>query len=1496
MKMKCLLGAVVVCAAFSVCADVAGRPERKADACIRKASAAPFAGGQRVEAVWSRADTLCGFIIPGALDAAIDSTQAQLLHDANFLYISVRGRFAKGCGIRPVDRRLFRDNNIEVFAAPLEAKRTFRQFALSQEGLFYFGKCEDGARSELPRPEGVETKVSATDGCITYNVKFPLAALNLGNVAPGARIRLMVARNNVCFRDGHKEPSTWGAIPERWDYAKMEHWGEVVFAEDDGTPPATVNSPCDGLKVNYFANPRFDVPGRAWQTMGKGVTQRLETQPMSKEWIIRTTGASYNFLKGVPQVYERSTEYTLEVRARGYGGQSQMNILELYSRDEDGATREGTHIADHVVLDEKFHTYRFPFRSTGKGKPQCMFFYKWEPKNEEGRGIDIESVRMFKGKVNALELRKIVRSGRKVPVGAGVPVPPNPYGHVAKPPRGLMFIRHIRGRREIMEMFEGTGVEVDVLATTAKDQDIYCTDGDVEGIERNLRENRYAFFCIGPSIAANIGAEMAAKVIAAVKNGAGIYLMGIAGKGHFEEMLAESGTRPIGDGDPLAKSYPGSFGGRSSFDPAKHLLEGRYGKGRVMRETWNRPGSLKFTMDGEVYGTTDFPFSAFADPVMMKLFLRLSGLQDVSGAAVAKVEWRLSDPTGMIRADGEAADEAEALARAQASCTASGEYIVALKSVDRSGATVDWCARRFSKEGPSLTLAGERISCSGDESAVLRAEVNGGPGTGSVRWTLEDFSGRIIESGIAAPGAKFEVPTKALFTNKGIVRAYLVPRAELAQQTPGATLAVARMDIYARDRDWQRLGGDFGVGIWGQGTAVSRDSFPLVDRQLQNAGVLCQSLPIGYYSRPERRNITFAMSSGMAVGGGYLGNGDWFYPKQLGDTNVRSKYGPVNTRKGREQIAEYAHAVASKAAKYGPLAYAVCDEPNLSLRFTTDEPDEEPENVAEYRCRMEAKYGTIAEYNRRHGTSRASFAEIGPARIGEARRTGHFAECVEWRNFNVDRWCEAIKTVADGGKAGDPTCRLSLFETFGQTAVAGNDYWKLLTKAGLEFSNEYTSMVYMKRDPIYNFDAFYRSFRPDLRVWGFTGYSLNEIQIRFTPWWFALHRYGGFTWFAVMDWDWRFLDQPTLALTQDAADMKSALEKSRVQDGLGRLCIRYEWAPRQTAIYYSHESMLVSTLLGKERLSYEIGSSGPLHDYMYSRQGAQFTVEDLLYQFDFVAPAQVTAGKLDGVKALIMPRILALSDAEVAKLKAFVAAGGRILADCMPGDYDELGVKRQANPFAPSEVTVTGSNFDDLSPDCKKTVLGFLRASGAAPVLESEGAERLPGREAIHLTDGANDVFAVLRMPLKSSDSATQTFRFPAKRHIYDMRAQKYVGFTDSVTAAVPNGEACLWAALPAKTGKLDVSAPAQVAAGTDLVADIALEGAKGKGVFHVEVVPPSGECRFHMKRNLDATDGKARLVFRMAANDRTGTWTLRVTDVLTGTSVSRGFAVAAAR
>ena len=93
----------------------------------------------------------------------------------------------------------------------------------------------------------------------------------------------------------------------------------------------------------------------------------------------------------------------------------------------------------------------------------------------------------------------------------------------------------------------------------------------------------------------------------------------------------------------------------------------------------------------------------------------------------------------------------------------------------------------------------------------------------------------------------------------------------------------------------------------------------------------------------------------------------------------------------------------------------------------------------------------------------------------------------------------------------------------------------------------------------------------------------------------------------------------------------------------------------------------------------------------------------------WLSPDLLAGGALrrDGVRALIMPHALALSDAEVAAVRAFAAAGGMVLADIPPGAYDGHSRRRRALPL--DQVT--------LLPGLPRAALAArLAAAGEPPV------------------------------------------------------------------------------------------------------------------------------------------------------------------------------------
>ena len=209
------------------------------------------------------------------------------------------------------------------------------------------------------------------------------------------------------------------------------------------------------------------------------------------------------------------------------------------------------------------------------------------------------------------------------------------------------------------------------------------------------------------------------------------------------------------------------------------------------------------------------------------------------------------------------------------------------------------------------------------------------------------------------------------------------------------------------------------------------------------------------------------------------------------------------------------------------------------------------------------------------------------------------------------------------------------------------------------------------------------------------------------------------------------------------------------------------------------------------------------------------------------------------------------------------------------------------------DIKLTGKIFDEMSASCRKELLDWLRSCGVKPLVESAGIVDIPGRETMHFTDGVNQVFPILHNASVSKDDKTQTFVFPLKGHLYDLRKGKYLGKTDRVTCRIPNADAVLFGVYPGKMEKLEITMPSSVKAGGDLRASLSAvldEGVSGRRIYYVQVIDPAGKTGFCMDRCLVAKDGKADFRFRMGFNDPEGVWNLKVTDVLTGMSAERKF------
>jgi len=1468
---------------------------------IRKTAQTPFySNGTRVEAVWNKADTLTGFVNPQAASVEPFATRAQMLYDDNNLYVSLCGTSHPGWKAdRAVQRNLFKDNNFEFFIQPNPSANTYCQIAVSENGQLYTGANRNQA--ELP---GIKKTIVSAKGHWYANLTIPLSSIGMKAPAAAQKLRFNICRYNIDMPKNKEQQSSFAVLDGSPNYHLPDQWNEAVMTPESGTP-MLVQSHSDRVKINILPDPGFDFVRAEFKNPD---IQRVETAPLSDIWLIRATGNAYHFYGlWVDNLLVPGEEYTLRVRGRRIGKEGSFGAIQLV-KTPDGKFKQGGAVAWGIPFTEEFQEYYLPFKAVEN--TVSLPLYRLGTRNKE-TGIEVENISLFKGKISSFEIRKVSRAGiKKIIPGTEISLPENRYGKSPVPLKVLVIGDNLMSLADPREVMDGLNARTDMLTTTGTNADVYYTDENPKEIFDRLERGDYDLYMIGGSrVPPKIGKELAKKIEKNVKNGAGLFLNAPPPYGSLENLIRAASPKAVGTDHYLKQGLPVEFHVRPQqwsawkHDPLANIREGTADKGRVVTaHTAHVHQLFQMRQEPDVYASDRFPWASFNKAWLARIMYYTAagtpqafGPVAVNGASVTakcanmpdgtQVAWEVIDKNGVRNAAGKAIVKAGVVSFTIPEPDMNGNHVLTLYALDKNGATLDYTAKVFEKKGPVIvSLNDNKLYYKGKEKAELSVAVKEfSPGM-TLEWTLEDFSGRILEHGMN--GSKKEliiqVPLESLYTNLGVVAVSL--------KQNGKVLDTRRIPVIAQDRDKARLLDDFTPSIWNFGTDIPQEFSEQCDRQLEKIGFRCYLMPFRQMGD---------LASGMGVGGHFRGGGDMFcgWPQK---NNIRAQQ--FNTAKARGELAERAENYARKDRQLGVVHDALCDEPNLVRPGTGAELDEHPDNIAEFRKRMKEKYVSIEQYNKRMGTTLKSFDEIAPAHVKEARNTGRVGEFIEWRNFNTDRWCEIIKTVSDGAAKGDPNSALSLYNSFGEGALGGNDYWKLLTKAGLNFSQEYTSMVYQGSNPIYEFDEFYRSFRPDMRVWGFTGYFFSRDKSFFQPWWFALHRYGGFTWFAVFSGmgsggggSWLNMLDYTGAYTEDAKNMQEGLEKSNLLNGPGKLFLAYAPAKNDIALYYSHDSTLLAFLRGKETNEGEIHANGPLHDLFYSRNNLRYLLEELLHQYDFLASEQIADGKLSDRKVLFMPGVNTMSDKEVASVKAFLEKGGTVVADFLPGECDELGVKRAKNPFADEKnLLVLGKIFNDKDPAQRRQIFDLLAKAGVKQILENGDVVTVPGREAMHFVDGNMHVFAVLRNQTRSNDSLEQTFRFPLKGHVYDLRSGKYLGETDTVRAQVPLGEASVWGVYPYAVKKVEIAAPSSVKGGTDLVADLSVtvgKGTPGKHVFHAELLPPDGKApRFFLKRNLIGENGKTRLVFRMAENDPKGLWTLRVTDVMTGITADRKF------
>jgi hypothetical protein len=365
----------------------------------------------------------------------------------------------------------------------------------------------------------------------------------------------------------------------------------------------------------------------------------------------------------------------------------------------------------------------------------------------------------------------------------------------------------------------------------------------------------------------------------------------------------------------------------------------------------------------------------------------------------------------------------------------------------------------------------------------------------------------------------------------------------------------------------------------------------------------------------------------------------------------------LNDPQYRARLGEALRERIREAARVGlPYDYCMGDEMSLTHYTAYFDYCFSPHCLARFRQWLQQRYGSLQELNAAWQTNFASWEQVMPMTLDEVRGRANAAPWAEFRTFMNDTLADFFSFVQRTIRQVDPGAPCGLSGTQEPKPGNGMDWWKLSSafsyyhSYNTGWSNEmrrsFAAATGVSQSPYY------------------AGYWQRGRVLEYNFFWCLLHDTKG-----ISCWTTPLLLYPDFCLTEAGEDTRRLLHELR--GGVWDLLRGGQRLHDGIAIHYSQPSISAALLLDHD------GHIAQVRDAWVK------LLEDLGLQYDFVSYEQIEKGELLRVprryRVLILPESIALSPAEVAAIRAFVSAGGTVIADGWCGLMDDKG-RRLAQP------------------------------------------------------------------------------------------------------------------------------------------------------------------------------------------------------------------------
>lgn len=869
-----------------------------------------------------------------------------------------------------------------------------------------------------------------------------------------------------------------------------------------------------------------------------------------------------------------------------------------------------------------------------------------------------------------------------------------------------------------------------------------------------------------------------------------------------------------------------------------------------------------------------------------------------------------------------------------------GEYFLDVWLVDSGGKVFDWASRGFTVktdiEIKEISLAGEsynpgdeikgeaRLSQPAAADEILMAEL----------W--DNYGRKISEKRLEGEGGRyflfFKVARPLTIMHRIVVRIIKSER----------EVCISHMDFPVRARLRRD---DFNEVVW---SGVENQFLThLMLRKLSKYDQ-ADAIDIGWRGATGARNIAAAKLVALPYTSGFGLFGAKIVPAVVSNFPTRPElvygkiFGCMSSPITLEAIDQWGKLQSDIFGPYGPLAWTHGDE-----SFYSPNPDTcwSGSCLDAFREYLQGVYPDLLALNREWNTAFKTWKEVIPLTYEDAYKTGNYAPWIEHRLATQQVWARFYGHTGKALSVNDPGARVGFDGDNGFGFPNGGiNWWRLKDHVGI-------MQVYIGNSQEMEIIRSFANGQLTGMWYGTYGLTWNlgpntVAYHHFFPWYSLFHGLNS-TWFWTMGSPGPLSGYaPDLTSLPFMQASRNALRE--IKAGPGKLLLSGKLQDDSVAIHFSEVSHIADSLFsnlaaaelaGGQRMAQK---SPVCQAYIPALADFNKALEHGGLQYRYLAYEEVEKGALTdrGYKVFIMPHSRAVSEAEATAIRKFVNEGGLLIADIMPGILNGHGTKQKDSMLAdlfpahePGKVNMVGNGRTVLLGDklagygsaAVRNMAGWKKLGGRhrilAELLEKEagikppvvvthkGKGEMPPTEIFRLKSGDVEYMGFLRdYNMYDNGPYPAVIRFARKSHLYDMRAGKYLGFTDKVDTAI-SYEAQLYAMLPCEVASVNISAPDRVMRGgstalklgvnpagrvkailcmlrravMDGILDRKEIGRVKLNILRLEVIGPSGEQLPWYARNITAENGKAEYEIQWALNEKPGKYILQIKDVASG-------------